>query len=705
MQWVIQLWRANMDASPVLSMKYIAKYTAKGEKQSVTCRELVGAILDDAGDEDSARSVIQKLLIKTVSERDYSAQEVCHILTGQPLHMSSRSFNVVNLRKDEWVELRPDGHGGDGDGEDVDDPVGHADAQGDAERQDAAEGEEGADEAIAGGEDVSTFPAFVKAYQNRRLVAMNDLTLFQVAKAYSWRNKRWSRNMRNGRPYDAVVRAFPRLKLTGNEEKDEDFYRIQVLLHTAWRTEEDAKGAFDTWKAAFEARVPAGLVPVEAMEGAVAEAAAEMAVEEALFEPPEEPEPEVDAEVMEQWMALARMGPNGQAERVELGRREMDLAYDWQESAGAYGDITTLRHFISTQKALHVAADDDIVVDDVVYTPEQQGLINLVQEQINALRNGAPPRGHDAVPKRVQIQGDSPLYSARRMAGDEAAHGKMVYRTFNKSFILSVSQRQADVTFRDALDRLSVGTTTAADYARFGERFKLNVPVAEREEFKDATRLYTTRDEVAAHNIKKLQELDSPVARLPAKHNNATAKRGSADDAAGLEPVVYLAKGAKVMLRSNMWLETGLVNGATGTVVDIVYQPGRAQPEDLPAVVMVKFDNYTGPTVGDGLVPVPTLVHSWDHEQVACSREQVPLCLAWAVTVHKSQGLTLDRAVVSVGLRDFAVGLMYVAMSRVKSWAGLLIDPEFGLNRILDIRNSPGFLAREAGERAIVRNS
>ncbi|XP_026290155.2 ATP-dependent DNA helicase PIF1-like [Frankliniella occidentalis] len=300
--------------------------------------------------------------------------------------------------------------------------------------------------------------------------------------------------------------------------------------------------------------------------------------------------------------------------------------------------------------------------------------------------------------------GDSPLYSARRVA-DVAAHGKMVYRTFNKSFILTVSQRQADVTFRDALDRLSVGTTTPADYARFGERFKLNVPVAEREEFKDATRLYTTRDEVAAHNIKKLQELDSPVARLPAKHNNATAKRGSADDAAGLEPVVYLAKGARVMLRSNMWLETGLVNGATGTVVDIVYQPGRAQPEDLPAVVMVKFDNYTGPTVADGLVPVPTLVHTWDHEQVACSREQVPLCLAWAVTVHKSQGLTLDRAVVSVGLRDFAVGLMYVAMSRVKSWEGLLIDPEFGLNRILDIRNSPGFLAREAGERAIVRNS
>ncbi|KAK3919299.1 ATP-dependent DNA helicase [Frankliniella fusca] len=818
-QWVIQLWRANMDATPVLSMgfmlRYIAKYTAKGEKRSATFRELVAAILEDAGEEDSARSVIQKLLIKTVSERDYSAQEVCHILTGQPLHLSSRSFNVVNLRKDEWIELRPDGEG---DGENQ---VG--------DEQDAAEGDE-ADEAAAGAGDVSTFPAFVKQYQMRRLVAMNNMTLFQVAKEYSWRNRKWSRNMKGGQPRDAVVRAFPRLKLTGNEERDEAYYRIQVLLHTAWRTEEGAKAGFNSWKAAFEARVPRELVPMEAMEAAVAEAAAELADEEAQFEQPEQPE--ADADAMEEWMVVARMGPNGQAERVVLGRRDMDLAYDWHQSDGVYGDINILRHFIRTQKALHVQPDEEIVVDDVAYTPEQQGLINLVQDQINALHGGAAPGGRDQVPKRIQIQGkagcgkttvikkvvqmirtqlgpkaaklmaptgtaanvlgmqcstihsacklrprelykplegdrlrklqeewqdvsfvfidecsmigcklfgllekrlreakphydevfggvhvfligdvrqlpcvgDSPLYSTKQLQG-EAAHGKMVYRTFTKSFILSVSQRQADPTFRDALDRLSVGTTTAADYARFGERFKLNVPAAEREEFKGATRLYTTCSEVAAHNIAKLQELNSPVARLPARHNNATATRGSTDDAAGLEPVVYLAKGARIMLRSNMWLEVGLVNGATGTVEDIVYEPGRAQPEDLPAVVMVRFDKYSGPTVADGLVPVPTEVHTWEHDKVACSREQVPLCLAWAFTVHKSQGLTLDRAVISVGLRDFAVGLMYVAMSRVKAWAGLVIDPEFDLNRVLDIKNSPGFRARETGYRDIIRRS
>ncbi|KAK3922297.1 ATP-dependent DNA helicase [Frankliniella fusca] len=817
--WPPRLWRANMDATPVLSMgfmlRYIAKYTAKGEKRSATFRELVAAILEDAGEEDSARSVIQKLLIKTVSERDYSAQEVCHILTGQPLHLSSRSFNVVNLRKDEWIELRPDGEG---DGENQ---VG--------DEQDAAEGDE-ADEAAAGAGDVSTFPAFVKQYQMRRLVAMNNMTLFQVAKEYSWRNRKWSRNMKGGQPRDAVVRAFPRLKLTGNEERDEAYYRIQVLLHTAWRTEEGAKAGFNSWKAAFEARVPRELVPMEAMEAAVAEAAAELADEEAQFEQPEQPEAEADA--MEEWMVVARMGPNGQAERVVLGRRDMDLAYDWHQSDGVYGDINILRHFIRTQKALHVQPDEEIVVDDVAYTPEQQGLINLVQDQINALHGGAAPGGRDQVPKRIQIQGkagcgkttvikkvvqmirtqlgpkaaklmaptgtaanvlgmqcstihsacklrprelykplegdrlrklqeewqdvsfvfidecsmigcklfgllekrlreakphcdevfggvhvfligdvrqlpcvgDSPLYSTKQLQG-EAAHGKMVYRTFTKSFILSVSQRQADPTFRDALDRLSVGTTTAADYARFGERFKLNVPAAEREEFKGATRLYTTCSEVAAHNIAKLQELNSPVARLPARHNNATATRGSTDDAAGLEPVVYLAKGARIMLRSNMWLEVGLVNGATGTVEDIVYEPGRAQPEDLPAVVMVRFDKYSGPTVADGLVPVPTEVHTWEHDKVACSREQVPLCLAWAFTVHKSQGLTLDRAVISVGLRDFAVGLMYVAMSRVKAWAGLVIDPEFDLNRVLDIKNSPGFRARETGYRDIIRRS
>ena len=70
----------------------------------------------------------------------------------------------------------------------------------------------------------------------------------------------------------------------------------------------------------------------------------------------------------------------------------------------------------------------------------------------------------------------------------------------------------------------------------------------------------------------------------------------TADDMSGLEPVVFLCKGAKVMLTMNLWPKVGLCNGATGEIVAIIYEDGQ-QPPDLPIAVIVKFDDYQGPSV------------------------------------------------------------------------------------------------------------
>ena len=75
-------------------------------------------------------------------------------------------------------------------------------------------------------------------------------------------------------------------------------------------------------------------------------------------------------------------------------------------------------------------------------------------------------------------------------------------------------------------------------------------------------------------------------------------------------------------------------------------------------------------------------------EGVQCSRLQLPLKLAWAVTIHKSQGLTLDKVVINVGKREFSTGLTFVACSRVRQLKDLLFSPPFPFQRLANLANS-----------------
>lgn len=119
-----------------------------------------------------------------------------------------------------------------------------------------------------------------------------------------------------------------------------------------------------------------------------------------------------------------------------------------------------------------------------------------------------------------------------------------------------------------------------------------------------------------------------------------------------MEAVVCLAKSAHVMLTSNLCVDVGLMNGAMGTIQAICYRSGGSP--DLPLAVMVKFDHYSGPTLHDGTVSTSPLQRTWSNAGVQCSRLQLPLKLVWAVTLHKSQGLTLDKVVIDVGSKEFS---------------------------------------------------
>ena len=199
----------------------------------------------------------------------------------------------------------------------------------------------------------------------------------------------------------------------------------------------------------------------------------------------------------------------------------------------------------------------------------------------------------------------------------------------------------------------------------------------------DIIRLFYRGDDVLEYNLKKLKEMEqngAPVAKILAEHGgNKTARRATANEAWGLQSVLYLAQKAKVMLRNNLLpAKYGLVNGSQGKIIDIIYESNKA-PDDLPKCVIVDFPDYKGPSLFKAeehrtYVPIVPFTAKFESAGKSCYRTQLPLKLSFAMTIHKSQGLTLDQVVVDLGSRENPMGdITFVALSRVKTLEGLYL--------------------------------
>ncbi|KAI3872509.1 hypothetical protein MKX03_004572 [Papaver bracteatum] len=146
-----------------------------------------------------------------------------------------------------------------------------------------------------------------------------------------------------------------------------------------------------------------------------------------------------------------------------------------------------------------------------------------------------------------------------------------------------------------ALLRLSDGGSTFHDWQLFNTRNYTVMTIEEKNNFKHALRLFPTKSDAATYNHESLKELRHPIARINSKNNCDTTKGANSDEAKWPEQVLFLSKGARVMLRKNIATQYGLVNGSMGTITYIVYEEGLKSPIDMPIAVMVDFDTYTGP--------------------------------------------------------------------------------------------------------------
>ena len=181
--------------------------------------------------------------------------------------------------------------------------------------------------------------------------------------------------------------------------------------------------------------------------------------------------------------------------------------------------------------------------------------------------------------------------------------------------------------------------------------------------------------ECAQLNLQKLEELKEPIACIDAIHSSKAAEKGTPNDAWGMVSKLAICNGARVMLTWNMCASKGLCNGSLGTVKAIIYKPGE-KPPHLPKAVIVQFDHFTGESILPDCprcVAITPFSAEWIKNRQTHRREQIPLVLAWAITIHKSQGQTLNKIWITLGQRHQA-GSEYVAVTRVRKLEDLIID-------------------------------
>lgn len=221
---------------------------------------------------------------------------------------------------------------------------------------------------------------------------------------------------------------------------------------------------------------------------------------------------------------------------------------------------------------------------------------------------------------------------------------------------LSEQHRQEDTAFLSTLGAIRRGELEDSVFEYIGERH-----VLPGEHPLDIPQLYTHNVDVDRKNTQELAKLETEE-KVFLMSTKGTSTRVEQLIKGCLSPEeLVLKEGASVMFTKNNF-ENGYVNGTLGTIV------GFDEDNGFPIVEVASGDNITA------------LPSEWavdDSGKVLATITQVPLRLAWAITVHKSQGMSLDAATMDLS-RAFEYGQGYVALSRVRAFSGLHI---LGINQ------------------------
>jgi ATP-dependent DNA helicase PIF1 len=326
---------------------------------------------------------------------------------------------------------------------------------------------------------------------------------------------------------------------------------------------------------------------------------------------------------------------------------------------------------------------DTLVIDEVSMV--NADLLDAIDRSLRQARG----RRHEAFGGvQVVLFGDPYQLAPVPGEGDERAYFGDHYRSmwffdakvWNETeltiYELTSIHRQHEAEFKYMLNAVRHGGVTAEIAARLNE-------VGARPKPTDgAITLASTNGIVTRINATELARLPGRVLTAKAEVSGDFGGRAFPADEA-----LELKLGARVMfLRNDTGQDGGRwVNGSVGTVTKIdatVWVDIDGERHEVRPAIWEKFKYSYSP-----------LTKSLRKDVVA-EFTQFPLRLAWAVTIHKSQGKTYDRAIVDLGPRSFAPGQTYVALSRISSLDGLYMTRDLRPSDIIVDENVVRFMSR-----------
>lgn len=210
--------------------------------------------------------------------------------------------------------------------------------------------------------------------------------------------------------------------------------------------------------------------------------------------------------------------------------------------------------------------------------------------------------------------------------------------------------RQKDDVLTSLLNKIRANQIEQDDYDLLNKRININV-----DNFKP-TKLYTHNVDVDLINEKELSCIEEKEISFEMTSEGPENLVYLLKKSCIANEVLKIKKGAEVMCIKNNF-EVGYVNGSRGRVID--FEPDTSNP-------IVEL--YSGKTV----TVSPAVWGIEEEGRVKALVKQIPLRLAWAITIHKSQGMSLDNAEIDLG-KTFTYGMGYVALSRVRTLDGIVL--------------------------------